>query len=102
MPVTGTIARTVTNLRSGATSPISGLVHSLVLMLIVLLAAPLAVHVPLAVLAGVLLFVAWNMGEWREFVRLRHDRRVVVNIEGVMAVATTFIHSSLIEPIGVI
>ncbi len=71
MPVTGTIARTVTNLRSGATSPISGLVHSLVLMLIVLLAAPLAVHVPLAVLAGVLLFVAWNMGEWREFVRLR-------------------------------
>ncbi len=70
MPVTGTIARTVTNLRSGATSPISGLVHSLVLMLIVLLAAPLAVHVPLAVLAGVLLFVAWNMGEWREFVRL--------------------------------
>ena len=39
---------------------------------------------------------------WASFVRLRHDRRVVVNIEGVMAVATTFIHSSLIEPIGVI
>ncbi|VUZ24274.1 C4-dicarboxylic acid transporter DauA [uncultured Comamonas sp.] len=71
MPVTGTIARTVTNLRSGATSPVSGLVHSLMLMLIVLLAAPLAVHVPLAVLAGILLFVAWNMGEWHEFVRLR-------------------------------
>ena len=71
MPVTGTIARTVTNLRSGATSPISGLMHSLMLMLIVLLAAPLAVHVPLAVLAGILLFVAWNMGEWHEFVRLR-------------------------------
>lgn len=71
MPVTGTIARTVTNLRSGATSPISGLVHSLVIMLIVLLAAPLAVHVPLAVLAGILLFVAWNMGEWHEFARLR-------------------------------
>ena len=71
MPVTGTIARTVTNLRSGATSPISGMVHALFLALIVLLAAPLALHVPLAVLAGILLFVAWNMGEWHEFVRLR-------------------------------
>lgn len=71
MPVTGTIARTMTNLRSGATSPISGVVHCAVLMLIVLLAAPLALHVPLAVLSGVLLFVAWNMGEWHEFARLR-------------------------------
>ena len=71
MPVTGTIARTVTNLRSGATSPISGLAHAAVLAAIVLLAAPLALHVPLAVLAGILLFVAWNMGEWREFARLR-------------------------------
>ena len=72
MPVTGTIARTMTNLRSGATSPISGVVHAVLLAGIVLLAAPLALHVPLAVLAGVLLFIAWNMGEWREFARLRH------------------------------
>src|SRR5574343_967790 len=71
MPVTGTIARTVTNLRSGATSPIAGIVHALALGLVVLLAAPLAMHVPLAVLAGILLYVAWNMGEWHEFVRLR-------------------------------
>ena len=71
MPATGTIARTVTNVRSGATSPVSGVVHALTLVLVVLAAAPLAVHVPLAVLAGILLFVAWNMGEWREFVRLR-------------------------------
>ncbi len=67
MPATGTIARTVTNVRSGASSPISGLVHSLTLVVVVLAAAPLAVHVPLAVLAGILLHVAWNMGEWREF-----------------------------------
>ncbi len=67
MPATGTIARTITNVRSGATSPISGLVHSLTLVIVVLVAAPLAVHVPLAVLAGILLYVAWNMGEWREF-----------------------------------
>ncbi|MDD2712600.1 MAG: SulP family inorganic anion transporter [Simplicispira sp.] len=72
MPVTGTIARTVTNLRAGATTPIAGIVHALALALIVLVAAPLALHIPLAVLAGILLFVAWNMGEWHEFVRLRH------------------------------
>ena len=72
MPVTGTIARTVTNLRSGATSPIAGIVHAATLCAIVLLAAPLALHIPLAVLAGILLYVAWNMGEWHEFVRLRH------------------------------
>ena len=71
MPATGTIARTVTNVRSGATSPVSGLVHALTLVVVVLAAAPLAVHVPLAVLAGILLYVAWNMGEWSEFARLR-------------------------------
>ncbi|MDQ3057942.1 MAG: SulP family inorganic anion transporter [Pseudomonadota bacterium] len=72
MPATGTIARTVTNVRAGATSPVSGLVHSLTLVVVVLAAAPLAVHVPLAVLAGILLYVAWNMGEWREFTELHH------------------------------
>ena len=71
MPATGTIARTVTNVRAGATSPVSGLVHCLTLAMVVLVAAPLAVHVPLAVLAGILLYVAWNMGEWREFAELR-------------------------------
>jgi len=72
MPATGTIARTVTNIRSGATSPIAGIVHALVLAAVVLVAAPLALYIPLAVLAGILLFVAWNMGEWHEFWRLRH------------------------------
>ncbi len=72
MPATGTIARTVTNIRAGASSPIAGIVHALALALVVLLAAPLAQHIPLAVLAGVLIFVAWNMGEWREFARLKH------------------------------
>jgi len=67
MPATGTIARTVTNVRAGASSPIAGIVHALTLLVVVLLAAPLAQHVPLAVLAGILVFVAWNMGEWREF-----------------------------------
>ena len=72
MPATGTIARTVTNIRSGATSPVAGMVHAATLAIIVLVAAPLALHIPLAVLAGILLYVAWNMGEWHEFVRLKH------------------------------
>ena len=72
MPVTGTIARTVTNLRAGATSPVAGIVHAATLAAIVLVAAPLALHIPLAVLAGILLHVAWNMGEWHEFARLKH------------------------------
>ena len=72
IPATGTIARTVTNVRSGAKSPVAGIVHAITLLLVVLVAAPLASYVPLAGLAGILLFVAWNMGEWREFGRLGH------------------------------
>jgi len=74
MPATGTIARTVTNIRAGGTSPVAGMVHALTLLAVVLAAAPLAQHVPLAVLGGILLHVGFNMGEWREFspVHLRH------------------------------
>ncbi len=71
IPATGTIARTVTNVRAGAVSPVAGMVHAGALLLIVLVAAPLALHVPLAALAGILLFVAWNMGEWRQFPQAR-------------------------------
>ena len=74
MPATGTIARTVTNIKSGGTSPISGMVHALTLLAVVLVAAPLAGHIPLAALAAILMFVAWNMGEWREFMLLRQYR----------------------------
>lgn len=74
MPATGTIARTVTNIKSGASSPIAGMVHAATLLVVILVAAPLASHVPLAALAAILMFVAWNMGEWREFVNLRQYR----------------------------
>lgn len=74
MPATGTIARTVTNVKNGGTSPIAGIVHAIALLLIVLLAAPLAKYIPLAVLSAILLFVAWNMGDWHEFARLRYYR----------------------------
>ncbi len=66
IPATGAIARTATNIRSGALTPISGIVHALTLLAILLVAAPLARFIPLATLAAVLFIVAWNMGEWRE------------------------------------
>ncbi|MCC7034880.1 MAG: SulP family inorganic anion transporter [Acidobacteria bacterium] len=66
IPVTGAIARTATNFRSGARSPVAGMIHAVTLLVIVLLLAPLAVYVPLATLAAVLFVVAYNMGEWKE------------------------------------
>ncbi|MFT4101865.1 MAG: SulP family inorganic anion transporter [Burkholderiaceae bacterium] len=69
---TGTIARTVTNVRAGARTPVAGVIHALTLLLTMLLLAPLARHIPLASLAAILLVVAWNMGEWRAFAHLRH------------------------------
>ncbi|NUP95944.1 MAG: STAS domain-containing protein [Planctomycetaceae bacterium] len=66
LPATGAIARTATNIRSGARTPVAGIVHALTLLVVLLAAAPLAGHIPLCVLAGILMVVAWNMGEWRE------------------------------------
>ncbi len=66
IPATGAIARTATNVRSGAKTPVAGMVHALTLLLILLVAAPVAKFIPLATLAAVLFVVAYNMGEWRE------------------------------------
>ena len=74
MPATGTIARTVTNVQSGGRTPLAGIVHAITLLLIILFAAPLAKNVPLASLAAILIFVAWNMGEWRKFFDLKQFR----------------------------
>ena len=67
LPVTGVIARTATNIRSGGTTPVAGIVHAFFLLAVLLVAAPLARHVPLAVLAAVLAVVAVRMGDWEEF-----------------------------------
>jgi SulP family sulfate permease len=66
IPATGAIARTATNIRSGGKTPVAGIVHALTLVVILLVAAPLAKFIPLATLAAVLFVVAYNMGEWRE------------------------------------
>jgi len=66
LPATGAIARTATNVRSGARTPVAGMIHALTLLAIVLFAAPLVKDVPLAALAAILMIVAYNMGEWHE------------------------------------
>ncbi|MFN3294962.1 MAG: SulP family inorganic anion transporter, partial [Gemmobacter sp.] len=67
MPVTGTIARTATNIRAGARGPVAGMMHSLYLLVFVLVAMPLVAYIPLAALAGVLVVVAWGMADKAEF-----------------------------------
>ena len=74
MPVTGTIARTATNVRAGARGPIAGMMHALYLLLFILVAAPLAAYIPLASLGAVLVVVAWNMAEKAEFAALLRSR----------------------------
>ena len=75
IPVTGVIARTATNVRNGANSPVAGIVHAFTLLLIVLIAAPLAKFIPLTTLGAVLVVVAIRMGEWDEFVLLKKQAR---------------------------
>jgi SulP family sulfate permease len=70
LPATGAIARTATNVRSGAKTPVAGMIHALMLLVILLVAAPLAAYIPMAVLAAILLVVAYNMGEWQEIPEL--------------------------------
>jgi len=70
LPATGALARTATNIRSGARTPVAGMVHALTLLTVLLVAAPLARFVPLAALAGILVIVAYQMGEWREIPQL--------------------------------
>lgn len=80
LPATGAIARTATNVRSGAKTPVAGIIHALTLVVILLVGAPLAAHIPLAVLAAILMIVAANMGEWAEIrplLRQTYTDRVV-------------------------
>ncbi len=70
LPATGAIARTATNVRSGGRTPVAGVIHALTILLVLLFAAPLAAAVPMAVLAAILLVVAYNMGEWRKIPEL--------------------------------
>lgn len=99
---TGTIARTMTNIRYGARSPVAGIVHSVTILLVILLAAPLAEHVPMASLSAILMFVAYNMGEWHEFVRLRHFSNSYRTIVLSTFVLTIIIDLSVAVEVGLV
>lgn len=100
---TGAIARTATNIRNGGNSPIAGMVHALTLILILILLAPLAVHIPLAALAAILFVVAWNMSEAKHFVRMmRRAPRADVVILLITFTLTVFADLVVAVNIGVI
>ncbi len=80
LPATGAIARTATNIRSGARTPVAGMIHAATLLIIILFAGPLARHIPLCVLAALLVVVAYNMGEWREIPEILHLTRADVAV----------------------
>jgi SulP family sulfate permease len=80
IPVTGAIARTMTNINNGGRTPVAGLVHAIVLLLILLFLGPLTRHIPMACLAGVLIIVSYNMSEWRTFRSLLKNPRSDVSV----------------------
>lgn len=99
---TGAIARTATNIKSGAASPISGMIHALVILLFVLTLAPLALYIPLATLAAVLFLVAWNMSEVERFRHLLSAPRSDVLVLLVTFGLTVFVDLVLAVEVGVV
>lgn len=85
IPATGAIARTATNIKNGGRTPIAGIVHALVLLIIMLILAPIAKLIPMATLAGILIVVAWHMGEWHHFFGMLKSNRM-----DVIVLLTTF------------
>jgi sulfate permease, SulP family len=102
LPATGAIARTATNIRSGARTPVAGIIHSLTLLLILLIGAPLAAYIPLSVLAAILLVVAWNMGEWGEIPELLKLSRTDIAVWLVTATLTVFADLTVAVEVGMI
>ncbi|MFJ1268179.1 SulP family inorganic anion transporter [Legionella lytica] len=100
---TGAIARTATNIRNGANSPLAGIIHVVTLILIVLFLAPLAVNIPLTALAAVLFVVAWNMSEVKHFIKIvQRAPRADVVILLVTFTLTVFVDLVVAVNIGVI
>ena len=102
LPATGAIARTATNIRSGAQSPVAGIIHALTLLCILLFAAPLVSYVPMAALAGILMVVAYNMGEWREIPQLLKLTKTDISIWLVTFALTVFADLTVAVEAGMI
>ena len=102
LPATGAIARTATNIRSGAQSPVAGMIHSLTLLCILLFAAPLVRLIPMAVLAGILMVVSYNMGEWREIPQLLKLTKTDISVWLVTFALTVFADLTVAVEAGMI
>lgn len=102
IPATGAIARTVTNIRSGATTPFAGIIHALTLLAILLFAAPLARHIPLAVLSAILFVVSYNMGEWREIPKLLKMSWATITVWLVTFALTVFADLTIAVQVGIV
>ncbi len=102
LPATGAIARTATNIRSGARSPIAGMIHALTLLAILMFATPVAKFIPLAVLAAILLVVSYNMGEWAEIPELLKLSRLEVACWSATFVLTVFADLTVAVEAGMI
>src|SRR2546430_1670005 len=102
LPATGAIARTATNIRSGAQSPVAGMIHALTLLCILLFAAPLVSYIPMAMLAGILMICAYNMGEWREIPQLLKLTKTDISIWLVTFALTVFADLTVAVEAGMI
>lgn len=102
LPATGAIARTATNIRSGAKSPVSGMIHAATLLVIVVFAAPLARFIPLSVLAAILMVVSYNMGEWGEIPELLKLSRLEIATWLVTFLLTVFADLTVAVEAGMI
>ncbi len=102
LPATGAIARTATNIRAGARSPIAGMIHSATLLCILLFAAPLASYIPMAALAGILMVVSYNMGEWREIPQLLKLTKTDISVWLVTFALTVFADLTVAVEAGMI
>ena len=102
LPATGAIARTATNIRSGARTPVAGMIHALTLLGVLLVAAPLVAFIPLAVLASILLVVAYNMGEWAEIPELLKLTKMDISVWLVTFTLTVFADLTLAVEVGMV
>jgi len=102
LPATGAIARTATSIRSGAQSPVAGMIHSFTLLCILLFAAPLAGFIPMATLAGILMVVSYNMGEWREIPQLLKLTKTDISVWFVTFALTVFADLTVAVEAGMI
>lgn len=90
LPATGAIARTATNIRSGAKTPIAGMIHAFTLLVILLAVAPLAGHIPLAILSAILLMVSYNMGEWSQIYEILRLSKASIVVWAITFLLTVF------------